>query len=158
MQRMLKGAAACSLAVAIAINALAACQPSIPRTTAAPSKEAPLAVADGITSILGRYAVNLLVLTLLDDADLPRFTMAAMPLMCGDDSGVSIDGHRVVDGVEAPLGSFVLQWRLRGYCPYGAAGPLLDGDIDVMVLRDDDLGLQAIVVPPRAAVVAQRID
>ena len=156
MRRMLKRAAACSLRMAIVLSVLAACQPPLMRPAAAPSKAAPPAPAAGITSILGRYAVNTLVLPLLDDADPPRFTLAAMPLMCGDGSDVSINGHRVVDGVEAPLGSFVLEWRLRGYCPFGVAGPLLDGDIDVMVLHDDDLGMQAIVLPPRAAVLAQR--
>jgi len=153
-----KYAAAPCLPGAIVATALAACQPSVQPTTEAPIKAASLSAAAQISATLNRYAVNALVLTLLDDADLPRFTRAAMPLMCGDDSEVSINGDPVVEGVEAPTGSFVLQWSLRGFCPFGVTGPLLDGDINVVVLRDDDFGIQAIVLPPRFALLAQRID
>ena len=141
-------AAVAALRMATLGTALIACQPPTAPAPSAPRQALPAtSAAPDIAATLGRFAANLLVLPLLDDAELPRFTLSALPLLCAGQSEASIDGHPLVDQTEVPHGSFVLHWRLRGYCPFGAPGPELIGDISVLVLRDDEAGLQAIILP-----------
>ena len=124
---------------------------------AARPQAAAVASPDRIAALLDRTAVNVLVLPLLDDAEPPRFTTAALPFLCAETSDVSVDGHPIADDAEVPPGSFMVQWRLRGYCPFGDTGPELDGDIDVLVLRDDEAGMQALVLPARRLQLARGV-
>lgn len=136
---------------------LTACDvPTEPVAAARPQGLA-ITAPDRVAAQLGRSAVNALVVPLLDDAEPPRFTTVALPFLCADASEVSVDGLAIVDGSEVPPGSFTVQWRLRSYCPFGEAGPELDGDIDVIVLRDDEAGWQALVMPPRRSQLARSL-
>jgi hypothetical protein len=139
---------ACAAAPLLLAATLAGCQPAAP--PAPLSAAQPLDVAGAVSHALGRHAVNALVIPLLDDAEPPRFTQVALPLMCARDGDVSLDGAPLAEGAVAPAGSFTLRWRLDDACPFGPEGPLLRGEVDVLVLRDDAAGLQA-VVRPRAA-------
>jgi hypothetical protein len=111
--------------------------------------------APDAAAALGRYAVNGLVLPLLDDAEPPRFTTVALPLMCAAEADVSVDGRPLTEGAEVPAGGFVVHWQLAGTCPFGIDGPRLDGAVDVLVLRDDAAGLQAVVRPRTATKIAR---
>lgn len=81
----------------------------------------------------------------IDDSDLPRFTEAHRRLLCADHSRARVDGRALVEGDLVPPGAFVLQWDLDLYCPYGSSGPLLSGRAEVLVFRDDERGLDAVL-------------
>jgi hypothetical protein len=139
---------------------LAACQPSPPPAAPRAAPMTPGADATGANgaeaaSALGRFLVNALVLPLLDDAEPPRFTEVALGLMCADATDVRVDGRRLTEGMETPAAAFVVQWQFAGTCPFGAEGPRLSGAADVLVLRDDEMGLQALARRPAAMQLAR---
>jgi hypothetical protein len=121
------------------------------------TQHAAVAGATEVVTVLGRHAVNALVLPLLDDAEPPRLTTVALPLMCADQEDVRINGRPIVEGAEAPAGSFVVDWQFAGTCPFGIDGPRLSGAAEVVVLRDDDAGLQALVRARPAMQVARGV-
>lgn len=84
----------------------------------------------------------------VDDSDPPRFTEARRGLVCADHSRARVDGRALVEGDLVPPGAFVLQWDLDLYCPYGSSGPLLSGRAEVLVFRDDEHGLDALLRAP----------
>lgn len=112
----------------------------------------PVADATGVEEVaaLGRFVVNALVLPLLDDAEPPRFTEVALQLMCADAADVRVNGRGLTEGMEMPAAAFVVQWQFAGTCPFGAEGPRLSGAADLLVLRDDEMGLQALARRPAA--------
>lgn len=132
--------------------AAAGCQPSSPAPTRAPS---PMGAALAsvtrpdtvVTAALQRHAVAAFVQPFIDDSDPPRFTTTLRPLLCANHSSMSMDGRQIVDGDPVPLGAFTLQWDMDLYCPFGVAGPLLSGRVEVVVFRDDTHGLDAVLRP-----------
>jgi hypothetical protein len=139
---------------------LAACQPSPPPVALRAVTMTPGADATGgngaeDAAALGRFLINGLVLPLLDDAEPPRFTEVALGLMCADAKDVRVDGRRLAEGMETPAAAFVVQWQFAGTCPFGAEGPRLSGAADVLVLRDDEMGLQALARRPAAMQLAR---
>jgi hypothetical protein len=140
----------------LAAVALTGCDggPSLPPVSHKARAQALHAAPDPAAAV-GRFAVNVLVLPLLDDAEPPRFSTFALPLICAEEADVGIDGYPLVDGAEVPAGSFVVHWRFAGTCPFGVDGPQLSGAADVLVLRDDAAGLQAVVLPRSATQIAR---
>jgi len=151
--RVARRARAAAVLVAVA---LAACggRPSVPPQPH-DARAKVLSAAPDPAAAVGRYAVNVLVLPLLDDAEPPRFSTVALPLICADEADVGIDGRPLVDGAEVPADGFVVHWRFAGTCPFGIDGPQLSGAADVLVLRDDAAGLQAVVLPRSATQIAR---
>jgi hypothetical protein len=157
MSERLGKVARCARAAAVLVAvALAGCdgRPSVPPVSHEARAQALHAAPDPAAAV-GRYAVNVLVLPLLDDAEPPRFSTFALPLICADEADVGIDGRPLVDGAEVPAGSFVVHWRFVGTCPFGIDGTQLAGAVDVLVLRDDAAGLQAVVLPRSATQIAR---
>ena len=102
-----------------------------------------------------KHAVQALLTNLLDDAELPAFSVVDPALVCGEDSTVHVDGRPVESFVRAPLSSFTLDWQLAGMCPLGPDGPRLWGALRMIVVRDDDEGIVPVVygaaLPPARA-------
>lgn len=138
----LAGALACLLA--------AGCQPQAkpaPGRVAAPAVARTAVLDHEPAGGLRAHAFAAFVAPLIDDGEPPRFTDLHQTLTCADHSVVRVDGRAVVAGDLVPPGSFVLQWDMDLYCPYGIAGPLLNGRADVMVFRDDEQGMTALLGP-----------
>lgn len=96
---------------------------------------------------LQTFAVNAFVVPVLDDSDEPRFTDLHRTTLCAEQTEVKVNGQPVIAGDLVPPGAFVLHWDLALYCPFGSAGPQVDGRIEVLVFRDDEAGLQVILRP-----------
>ncbi|MDZ7653621.1 MAG: hypothetical protein U5L03_14255 [Burkholderiaceae bacterium] len=69
--------------------------------------------------------------------------------MCAEATEVRLDGEPVEEGQRVPDGSFTLDWTLDGACPLGDGGPLLYGQVRMLVLRDDEQGLVPVQLSPR---------
>lgn len=130
--------------------AAAGCQPPpaarAPATMAA-APASPTAAHDALVSQLQRHGVAVFVHPFIDDSDPPRFTTVLRPLLCADHSTLSMNGRAIADDEPVPAGEFTLQWDMDMFCPFGVAGPLVSGRIEVVVVRDDTHGLDAIVRP-----------
>jgi hypothetical protein len=103
-------------------------------------------------NLLRRFAFNALVVPVLDDDDPARFAPVDSTLLCADRSQVAVNGETMVAGDTVPPGAFVLQWDLKMYCPFGRRGPFLDGRVDVLVFRDDEFGMDAVIRPITLAI------
>jgi hypothetical protein len=132
---------------------LVGCQPDAPPPTVRAAAVTDPAVA--VSHALGRHVVNGLVVPLLDDAEPPRFTSIALPLLCAREGDVTVNGAPLREGADVPAGSFTLRWQLDDTCPFGPEGPLLRGEVEVLVLLDDAFGLQAVVLPRRSTQLAR---
>jgi len=143
-------AIAITLALGLTAGLPAGCQKPANRT----STDAREAVSVSAVSLdydpaadLRARAAALFVDPLVDDSDPPRFTDAYRALTCADHSSVMVNGQPVIEGDLVPPGAFVMQWDMDLYCPYGISGPLLNGRAEVLVFRDDEQGLQALLRP-----------
>ncbi|MCA3223228.1 MAG: hypothetical protein ING40_11130 [Burkholderiales bacterium] len=146
------GAACKAWAAALSAIALAGCQPqaALMAGQVLESRARP-ALSHGPTvetlRLLQQHAFSALVVPVLDDGDITRFADVALAPVCGDTTEVRVDGRPVVPGAAVPAGAFTLQWTLGLFCPFGVDGPTLDGRADVLVFRDDQYGMQALVQP-----------
>lgn len=96
-----------------------------------------------------RAAVRALLLNLVDDAEPPRFADPQWSVVCGERSRVWLGTREVLEGEPVPAGSFVLDWALDGACPLGPDGPLLDGALRMLVVREDERGFVPVVLARR---------
>lgn len=136
-----------------------------PRVAAAPRAPAvvPAAAADGtslhsgiapgvsIPPALIRFALNALLVPLLDDAVPPRWTDATLDHICGPGTRVRIDGRPLERHMPMPARAFSVHWTLDRCLPFGFESVELSGDVALHVFHEDD-GLGAIVVPGRLRV------
>ncbi len=149
VRAVLKGWASALLAIA-----LAGCQPQAAllagQALAAQSGAGPArAQGPGEETLrrLERHAFSAFVVPVLDDGEITRFADVHVGPLCGDATEVHADGRPVIPGTDLPPGAFTLQWSLGLFCPFGVDGPALDGRVDVLVFRDDEHGMQALVQP-----------
>lgn len=146
------GAACKAWAAALSAIALAGCQPqaALMAGQVLESRARP-ALSHGPTvetlRLLQQHAFSALVVPVLDDGDITRFADVHIGPLCGDATEVHADGRPVIPGTDLPPGAFTLQWSLGLFCPFGVDGPALDGRVDVLVFRDDEHGMQALVQP-----------
>lgn len=139
-----------ALGVAAVLGLAAACQPPMERVqqrTAGVSVPDPASLDYNPAADLGRHAVAAFVAPLVDDGEPARFTDLYRTLTCADHSSVMVNGGPVIEGDLVPPGAFVLQWDLDLYCPFGISGPLLNGRAEVLVFRDDEYGMTALLRP-----------
>lgn len=136
-----------------------------PRVAAAPRAPAvvPAAAADGtslhsgiapgvsIPPALIRFALNALLVPLLDDAVPPHWTDATIDHICGPGTRVRIDGRPLERHMPMPARAFSVHWTLDRCLPFGFESVELSGDVALHVFHEDD-GLGAIVVPGRLRV------
>jgi hypothetical protein len=114
--------------------------PAAPQThagTAAPAD-------DAITADVSRFALNALLVPLLDDAEPPRWTDAALGFLCGPATQVEVDGKPIVPGVGIPATSFTVRWDMDGCSPLGPSSVELSGIVELLVFHEDT-GLSAVV-------------
>lgn len=145
------GSVVWQLSTALALSLIVGCQPVKQPLVPSASQWASLpAPAGDDVAQLSAFAINAFVVPVLEnDSDPPRFTDVQLALSCAEETDIYVDGSLLVAGDSVPAGAFVLQWNAKGYCPFGRDGPVFDGRVDVLVFRDDERGMSAVVRPAR---------
>ena len=90
------------------------------------------------------YALNVLLVPLLDDDSPPRWTDPALSFDC-EAVDVSIDGAPLDTGAPVPEGGFTVRWRMQRCMPLGNAMEIT-GDVELRV-EPDGAGYHAVVRP-----------
>jgi hypothetical protein len=146
---------------AAALLVLAGCNGSGRGTTAASGAPAPVQrerpQPDALTlQRLGAFAFNAFVVPVLDDGEVTRFGDPRVVPLCGEDTEVRVNGQPLQPGALVPAGAFELSWDMRMFCPFGPDGVALDGTARVLVFRDDERGMEALVLPQALTVSDER--
>ena len=100
---------------------------------------------------LYRFALNALLVPLMDDAVPPRWNEAAMDFNCGPGTSVTVDGAPLVAGKLIPAKAFTVRWDMDHCTPMGPESVALSGRVELVVFRED-AGLSAMVMPDRLRV------
>lgn len=100
---------------------------------------------------LYRFALNALLVPLMDDAEPPRWTEAAIDFNCGAGTSVTVDGAPLVAGKLIPAKTFTVRWDMDHCTPMGPESVALSGRVELVVFHED-AGLSAIVMPDRLRV------
>jgi hypothetical protein len=100
---------------------------------------------------LERFALNALLVPLLDDDWPPRWTDVAVEHFCGPDTRVTIDGLPLRPGAPMPATAFTVRWQMERCMPMGFETPELSGEVELHVSHADG-GLSALVLPQGLAV------
>jgi len=98
-----------------------------------------------------RFALNLLLVPLVDDATPPRWQALGIDWVCGGAGDVTVDGRPLVDGAPLPRAPFRLRWTLHHCPPLSDSSLLVDGTV-VLTVSVDDHELRALVEPRLRAV------
>lgn len=99
---------------------------------------------------LYRFALNALLVPLLDDAEPLRWTDVAIDFSCDPGTIVLVDGEPLVAGRLIPATAFTVRWDMDRCAPMGEAVEL-SGSVELAVFHED-AGLSAIVMPARLRV------
>lgn len=99
---------------------------------------------------LYRFALNAFLLSLLDDAEPPRWTDAAIDFSCEPGTSVLVDGVPMVAGKLMPATAFTVRWNMNR-CTFLGTATELSGRVELSVFHED-AGLGAIVMPERLRV------
>jgi hypothetical protein len=83
-----------------------------------------------------QFVLNALLVPLMDDAEPPRWTTAALPFVCGRGARVSVDGRPLENGAPVPQPPFALRWEADRCTPLGAGAVRMDGTVDLLVRRE----------------------
>jgi hypothetical protein len=134
------GAAALGLVAQAPRGAHALPAPANDRITAPIDHE----VAAEIERDMRRFALNALLVPVLDTDDPPRWQDPSLAMACGAGTRVLVDGLPLEPRAAAASSAFTLQWSMDGCLPFGLGGPEMSGRADLVVFRNDD-GLSAIV-------------
>jgi hypothetical protein len=112
--------------------------PRSPQAEAAPVRPAPASTQEQeLERQFERFALNALLVPLLDDSDdPPRWGDPTLGMECGEGTRVEVDGHRLDTGAPVPEGPFSVQWQLDACLPFGLGGPELSGRADLDVSRE----------------------
>ena len=100
---------------------------------------------------LYRFALNALLVPLMDDAVPPRWTEAAMDFNCGAGTSVTVDAAPLVAGQLIPAKTFTVRWDMDHCTPMGPESVALSGRVELVVSHVNG-GLSAIVMPDRLRV------
>ena len=109
------------------------------------------AVDDPITGNFSRFALNALLVPLLDDDEPPRWTDVALSHFCGPAARVEVDGKPLVPGSRIPATAFTVRWHMDQCFPMDYAAVELSGTVELLVFHEDT-GLSAIVSADRLRV------
>ena len=118
------------------------------------SSNSPWASDAPIPINLYRFALNALLVPLMDDADLPRWTRAAIDLNCGPGTIVTVDGSPLVAGKLIPATAFTVRWDMDHCAPMGTESVALSGRAELVVFHEDE-GLSAMLMPDGLRVTSQ---
>jgi hypothetical protein len=105
---------------------------------------ASLAVERSITAEFSRFALNALLVTLIDDDEPPRWSDVALNDICGPATHVEVDGLPLVHGSTLPAAAFTVRWSMDQCAALEAFE--LQGVVDLLVFHEDT-GLSAVVSP-----------
>jgi len=100
------------------------------------------------------FALNALLVPLLDDARPPRWTDAVLNLNCGSNTSVMVDGEPMVPGNPIPTRGFTVQWNMDSCVPFGLGVVELSGTVDLAVFPDKSK-IRALVMPDHLQVESQ---
>lgn len=100
---------------------------------------------------LQRFALNALLVPLLDDAQPPRWTDVAVAYHCGPATRITVDGRPMRPNTPIPATSFSVRWTIDRCSPMGFEALELSGEVELRVFHEEN-GLGAIVMPQRLAV------
>jgi hypothetical protein len=115
------------------------------------AKNAPIQLASAapveqepITGQFVRFALNALLVPLLDDHKPPQWTDVALHHFCGPRTYVEVNGLPLVPATIIPAGAFHVRWYIDQCWPLGYSAFELSGTVDLLVSHED-AGLSAIV-------------
>jgi hypothetical protein len=124
--------------------------PRVPQHVSAPN--APGAPAlDRSARDFSRFALNALLVPLLDDSEPPRWSDAALFLACGPATRVEVDGRPLVAGAPIPAQAFTVRWTMDACTQLDAFE--LSGVVELLVFHEDT-GLSAVVSAARLGVAS----
>jgi len=83
-----------------------------------------------------RFALNALVLPLIDDTEPPRWTRSGMHWICDGRGRVVVDGKPVAEGELVPAKPFTVRWDLHRCPPFNGGELLADGALELHVTPD----------------------
>src|SRR5688572_7078598 len=83
-----------------------------------------------ITEPFTRFALNALLVPLLDEQPRPHWTDAGMRFFCGPDTRVDVDGAPLVPGAPVPAGAFTVRWHIDRCWPLNLAAFELSGEVE----------------------------
>jgi len=107
------------------------------------------ALDDSISTAFSRFALNALLVTLLDDDEPPRWSDVALSHICGPAAHVEVNGRPLVPGSVIPAAAFTVRWSMDQCAPLEAFE--LSGVVELLVFHEET-GLSAVVVPERMIV------
>lgn len=113
------------------------------------------AADDLVTDEFRRWALNALLVPLLDDRQPPHWTDVALRYFCGPGTRVEIDGQPMVPGTALPATAFSIRWHADECWPLGHDALELSGRVDLRVSHEDQ-GLSAIVDARRLRIATAR--
>jgi len=118
---------------------------------AAPRVHAPASpvLDDPVAGDFSRFALNALLVPLLDDDEPPRWTDAPMRFACGPATHVEVNGKALVPGATIPANAFTVRWDMDSCTQLDAFE--LSGVVELLVFHEDT-GLSAVVDAVRATV------
>lgn len=120
-----------------------------------PAPNAPVVAAvgsdDPITGDFSRFALNALLVPLLDDAEPPRWTDVGLNLFCGPATRVEVNGKPLVPGTQIPATAFTVRWHMDQCFPMDYSAVELSGTVELLVFHEDT-GLSAVVSADRLRV------
>lgn len=93
-----------------------------------------------------RFAVNALVLPLIDDTVPPRWSKHALNWICDGRGKVNIDGAPLREGEPVPA-SFSVRWDLERCAPFDGADLFIFGEVE-LVVSYDGAELRAQIIAP----------
>ena len=83
-----------------------------------------------------QFALNALVLPLIDDTEPPRWTSSGMHWICDGRGRVVVDGKPVPEGELVPARPFTVRWDLHRCPPFNGGELLADGELELHVTPD----------------------
>jgi hypothetical protein len=106
-------------------------------------------IADPITGQFSKFALNALLVPLIDDQEPPAWTDVGMRFFCGPSTSVEVDGRPLVPGGSLPATAFTVRWHIDYCWPLDAFE--LSGDVELLIFHEDN-GLSATVNAQRLKV------
>ena len=95
---------------------------------------------------LYRFALNALLVPLMDDSVPPRWTDVAIGYTCDQGTTVMIDGEPLIAGKPGPEKPFTVRWVMNRCAPMGPQSMELTGHVELLVFHQGG-GLSAMVSP-----------
>ncbi len=136
------GGVAASLLMAVVLGCvtLGGNQPLLPASQVGPppaataSRPAPGPVP--VPAQFVHFALNALLVPLLDDDEQPRWTDVALNHFCGPATRVEVNGQPLVPGAPMPATAFTVRWTIDQCWPLDVESIELSGTVDLLVSRD----------------------